>query len=166
MKSKGARHPSGASNAGRRSAAASHLVADDSLPGFVLKDDSPDAKDRVVIRFFKKTSGASVPSVLPAVRAASPGRYTSRCALIPLPPREGSREKLFSLEPTGGEGKAWEASQETSKMPDEPCGKLGPSYVGDRMFREMNGDPTRVVFIDMGSELQIFDPSTLTSVVP
>lgn len=142
-----------------------HLVADDAVPGFRLRDDT-DPAGRIVIRFFDKGAGQPVAAVLPAVRAASPGRDTARCVLRSLPPNPDLAGHLFALEPTGAEGKAWADSQRTATMPDAPCGPLGIAYAGDRVFREMADDPTHVVFVDMGSEIQIFDPATLRHAEP
>jgi hypothetical protein len=32
---------------------------------------------------------------------------------------------------------------------------------GDRYFSELQGDPARVAFVELGSEIQIYDPATL-----
>ena len=44
---------------------------------------------------------------------------------------------------------------------DLPCGDMGVGFVGDRYFQVMPGHPDRVVYVDRGSEIQIFDPATL-----
>ena len=134
------------------------LTADDTLSGFVLEDGAAGSKSPV-IRIFKKPADAPLKSVLAQVRKASPGKYTARCALVPAPELKGKR---FTLSPTGALEKAWQASQKDATMEDEPCGPLGEGYAGDRYFEATPGDPTTVVFVDMGSEIQIFDPDTLT----
>ncbi len=133
------------------------LAADDALPGFVLVGAAGFKSP--VIRIFKKAAGAPLTSVLAHVRKASPGKYTAGCALVPAPELKGKR---FTLSPTGARGKAWQASQKDATMTDEPCGHLGEGYAGDRYFEVSPGDPTTVVFVDRGSEIQIFDPDTLT----
>ena len=42
-----------------------------------------------------------------------------------------------------------------------PCGRWGPSESGQRVFTVVRGAEDRVAAIDMGSEVTIFDPSTL-----
>ena len=42
-----------------------------------------------------------------------------------------------------------------------PCGEMGPQFSGDRSFFAVEGDPTTVVFVEYGSEIQIFDASTI-----
>ena len=139
-----------------------HLLADNKLPGFVLIERGADGASRkVVIRAFKKPASAPVQSVLPAIRAASPGRHSATCRLQPAPKDMDHGPARFTLEPTGAAKTAWEASQTTSVEPDMPCGPLGVAYAGDRYFEALPGDPTTVVFLDMGSEVQIFDPQTL-----
>jgi hypothetical protein len=44
---------------------------------------------------------------------------------------------------------------------ERPCGFMGPGDVGDRYFVTLPGHPEIVVFIEAGSELQIFDAETL-----
>jgi hypothetical protein len=43
---------------------------------------------------------------------------------------------------------------------------MGVGFVGDRVFQVMADDPTKVVYIDYGSEIQIFDTATLKSLKP
>ncbi len=136
------------------------LVADDRIPGFVVEQDGKGDRSRPAVRIFRKAAKAPLQSVLAAAKAASPGRYTPRCAFAPWPSVKEAKGRV-ALEPTGAPAKAWAASQRTSTMPDEPCGPLGVGYVGDRYFQAVRGDPTVVVFIDRGSEIQIFDSDTL-----
>ena len=139
-----------------------HLVADNTLPGFVLVERGADGTPpRVVIRTFKKLASAPIESILPAVRSASPGRHSASCTLKPAPLDPNHGPARFMLEPTGAAKTAWEASETTSAEPDMPCGPLGVAYIGDRYFEALPGDPTTIVFFDMGSEVQIFDPKTL-----
>ena len=133
------------------------LTADDALPGFVLDNGSSELK-RPVILLFKKAAPSPLKSVLVDIRKASPGKYTASCAFVPEPQLGGKR---FTLSPTGRPGRAWQASQKDATMADEPCGRLGEAYAGDRYFEVAPADPTTVIFVDRGSEIQIFDPDTL-----
>ena len=138
------------------------LVADDSLPGFAIETSGPEGiTRRTVIRVFTKAADAPFDSVLPAIRAASPGPVTARCELVVVPPSDDLSGRLYELEPVGADKVAYDKANAVEPGP-APCGEMGISAVGDRFFKELADDPTKVVLIDMGSEIQIFDPSTLT----
>ena len=133
------------------------LVADDALPGFAIVSATDPAARRVVMRTFAKPAAASITAILPALRAASPGPHTASCTLQSTPGGPGR----YALSPTGNARAAWESAQTSAAEPDFPCGPLGVGYVGDRYVRLMPGHADTVVFIDEGSEVQIFDPATL-----
>ena len=120
------------------------IVADDALPGFVLEASGPDGPVRSV-----------------AVRAASPGPYSARCVFSPAPGVDNAGRARLVLEPAGEDKDRWEASVMSDTPMEKPCGELGVSIVGDRWFEEVAGRPTMAVFVEMGSEIQIFDPATL-----
>ena len=138
------------------------IVADDALPGFVLEASGPDGPVRsVAVRAFAKAAGAPLESILPAVRAASPGPYSARCVFSPAPGVDNAGRARLVLEPAGEDKDRWEASVMSDTPMEKPCGELGVSIVGDRWFEEVAGRPTMAVFVEMGSEIQIFDPATL-----
>lgn len=112
----------------------------------------------VVIRSFTKAPDAPIDAILPAVLAAS---ETSRrsCRLVPHA-RYGQWGAVWLLEPTGADKAAYDAANARAPQ-DEPCGRLSNGPVGERFFRAVPGDPGRIVFIDGGSEIQIFDPATI-----
>lgn len=145
------------------------LVADDRLPGFVLESTGPDGKSRkVAIRAFAKAADAPIESALPAIRAASPGAHTDTCALIPFDDadsRQFSRgAAVYTFEPTGAAKTAWDKAEADGGPADAPCGDLGIYFDRAPLFWILRGDPTTVVAVDMGSEIQIFDPTTLARV--
>lgn len=147
----------------------SRLVADDSLPGFVLQSSGPDGKSRkVAIRAFAKPADAPIASALPAIRAASPGAHTDTCALMPFDDadsRQFSRgAAVYTFEPTGAAKTAWDKAEAEGGPADAPCGDLGVYFDRTPLFWVLRGDPTTVVAVDMGSEIQIFDPATLAPV--
>jgi hypothetical protein len=136
----------------------SHLVADDSLPGFRLVSQSPDGEQStVVLHAFKKPTDAPMDAILNAVRTASPGPHTDSCTLKPT----ASDPNHFTLEPNGEAAIAWENSQTNGGDTPRPCGAYGVDFVGDRYFAVLPDDPTTVIYLNMGSEAQTYDPKTV-----
>ncbi len=136
------------------------LVADDKVGGFALAAMPPDAlPSRVVIRTFAKAKDDAVTSVLPAVLVAT-GHHRASCQLVETD--YGDWGKVWLLEPTGAEKATYDKLNAVEPQPN-PCGDLGIGPAGDKFFRVMADDPARVIYYDMGSEIQIFDPSTLKS---
>ncbi|MDC7683912.1 hypothetical protein PQU92_11540 [Asticcacaulis sp. BYS171W] len=142
-----------------------HLVADETLPGFgVVEGTAVDGFGyRPVIRTLPKAKDASIDAVLPEIRKLSPGPATASCVLTPAkdPTDPASKRALFELVPTGEAKTAWDKTIETGEGEAQPCGALGVGLAGNRVFEVLSGDPTRVVYIDYGSEIQIFDTRTL-----
>lgn len=137
------------------------LVADDALPGFVIESTAADAPGRAVaIRLFDKPAEAPIQTILPAVRAASPGAGSDACVLSPAPTGEQGGPQRFVFAPEGTAKAAYEAAVTGNDVPEPPCGPLGVSAAGDRYFLELS--PAKVAFIEAGSEIQIFDAATLT----
>jgi hypothetical protein len=138
------------------------LVADDVLPGFVLESTDPLRPERtVVVRLFDKAPDAPIGAVLEAVRDLSPGLNTPTCAFAPAPGVDHSRQDHYVLAPTGEAGKAYEAAVASNEVATPPCGPLGVSPTGDRYFMVAPAQPDKVMFVDRGSEIQIFDERTL-----
>jgi hypothetical protein len=142
------------------------LVADNSLPGFVLETNGPDGKSRkVLIRAFSKEAKAPITAALPAIRAASPGASSASCALVPFDDADNRRfargAPVFTFEPTGAAKVAWDKAEKEGGDHPAPCGDLGIYFDRAPIFWIMRDDPTTVIAADMGSEIQIFDPTTL-----
>ena len=137
--------------------ASAKLVPDDDVGGFaIVSSDSPRAK--VVIRTFIKEAAAPASAILPAVLAAT-GAHGASCRLVEHE-THGDWGAAWLLEPTGAGKAAYDAANAVEPQ-DTPCGELGVGPAGDRFFRVMPDDPSRVIYADMGSEVQIFDLSTL-----
>jgi hypothetical protein len=136
------------------------LVADDALPGFQREFTDPaGAVTRTpVIQIFTKPESAPINAILDAVRAASPG--AEACVIEP-----GSHGDHV-LMPTGDALIAYEKSfNGETEGPSQPCGPLGPSEVGGRTFRLVDGAPDKVAMINWGSEITQFDADTLRAVM-
>lgn len=138
------------------------LVADEALPGFQMQIDDAAAVPETypAIQVFAKPADATIAAVLTAVRAASPGPFTAECVLTPNTNDPSGMTFLFT--PTGTGKVAHEAfmagkSEENSM----PCGPMGPSEAGDRIFQVVAGAADKVVYVDLGSEIQIFDVNSL-----
>jgi len=138
------------------------IVADDGLPGFLIESAAtPDSTPTVVVRLFDKAADAPIESVLDAVRALSPGLNTPTCAFAPATGVDHEGKGHFVLTPTGAVKVAYDAKNSGDTMPEAPCGPLGVSPVGDRYFAVVPGHRDKVMFVDRGSEIQIFDEATL-----
>lgn len=135
-----------------------HLVPNDKLGGFDLATIGQPSSN--IIRSFMIPAGSGIDAALPAIRAASPGKDTATCALVPVPTFDAWAGKLYDLEPTGAAKKAYDKANVVEPQ-DPPCGALGIGPEGDRFFAILPTDPTRVLYVDMGSEIQPFDPNTL-----
>ncbi|WP_428149984.1 hypothetical protein [Brevundimonas sp.] len=142
-----------------------HMVYDASLPGFALEgtyDGQTGRSPAIVI--FKKATDAPLDSILAEVRARSPGPHSATCVLSTIPSPEGD---IAGFEPTGAVKTQWDAfasGAEGAEPMDAPCGDMGPQMSGDRGFRVLADDPTTVVFIEYGSEIQPFDFTTIRKV--
>lgn len=138
------------------------LVADDAVPGFRFESAAANGADLgIPIRVFTKPADAPIDAVLPAVRAASPGPATDTCVFAPTTGVDDAGHGRFNLVPTGASKTAWESSITMDASEYSPCGELGVSFSGDRTFEVMADHPDKVLFIDFGSEIQIFDASTI-----
>ncbi len=135
-----------------------HLVPNDKLGGFDLAMTGSAPEN--IIRSFTIPAGGKIDDALPAIRAASPGKDTATCALVPVPAFDAWAGKLYDLEPTGAAKAAYDKANAVEPQ-DPPCGDLGIAPAGDRFFTVMSADPTRVLYVNMGSEIQPFDPNTI-----
>jgi hypothetical protein len=142
------------------------LVADAALPGFSREVTMPEgvSSGRAIV-LFPKAETDPLNAVLPAVRAASPGAATATCEFEEMSDMVG----FYQFMPTGEARATYDAlispggdSATEGAEPDYmPCGVWGPSEAGQRVFTVVRGLETRVAAIDLGSDISIFDISTL-----
>lgn len=141
------------------------LVYDAALPGFVMTGNAAGEIWRnPAIVIFKKAADAPIDAILSEVRAKSPGPHSDTCVLATVPSPEGD---VAGFEPTGAIKAQWDAfaSGAADAEPMEPpCGEMGPQMSGDRGFRVLADDPTTVVFVEYGSEIQPFDPASIRKI--
>jgi hypothetical protein len=146
------------------------FVADPALPGFVRESPTPEGMLRVpVIVLFSKAETDPLNAVLPAVRAASPGRATATCEF------EEVKDMVshYQFMPTGEARKTYDALISPSadtlepKDPDYlPCGEWGPSEAGMRVFTVVQGAGDKVAGIHIPSDIPLFDVQTLRKTEP
>ncbi len=132
------------------------IMADAALPGFQREytDEAGKVFRTPVVQIFTKAADAPISAIIDAVRLASPG--ADACEIEP------GIQADFVLMPTGDALTAYEKSlSDPEAVPSLPCGPLGPTEVGGRTFRVVEGAPDKVAMIDWGSEIQPFDPDTL-----
>lgn len=134
------------------------LVPANDVDGFAIVPTAPARDRQIVLRTFRRARGAPVTAILPAVLKVT-GRAKSSCRLVEHR-NYGDWGTVWLLEPAGAQKRAYDIAN--AKEPQEnPCGALGIGPAGDRFFRVLPADPTRIVYADMGSEIQIFDLKTL-----
>jgi hypothetical protein len=126
--------------------------------------ESPDGVMRApVIVLFTKAETEPLNAVLPAVRAASPGAATATCEFEETADLVGH----YQFMPTGEARAAYDAliggggAPEAAEPDYMPCGVWGPSESGQRVFIVVRGAEDRVAAINLGSDITIFDASTL-----
>lgn len=151
--------------------AGSKLVADAALPGITLEIDAgpkpagepgagePDIIRTPIVQLFDIADGADFVSILPAVRAASPAPGNEACAFE----SSASSPGWLEFRPTGElkakyqlfiDGKANE--------PVQPCGELGPSESGFRLFTRLPGSPaTKAAVVYLPSDIPSFDMKSI-----
>lgn len=144
----------------------SKLVADAALPGITQEIDAgpkpagepgagePDIIRSPVVQLFDIAEGADIASILPAVRAASPAPGNEACAFEASADSPGWME----FRPTG-ELKAKYQLFIDGKADDPvmPCGEMGPSEGGFRLFARLPGSTTKVALVFMPSDIPSFD---------
>ena len=141
-----------------------HMVHDASLPGFALEGtyDGQTARSPTII-VFKKAADAPIDAVLAEVRTKSPGPHTAQCVLA-RPTYDGVAEGIYHLVPPATVQAQWDAQSSgegTGEPMDPPCGDLGEQMSGDRVFYVLDGDPTTVLWVNFGSEIQPFTAESI-----
>jgi hypothetical protein len=111
------------------------------------------------IRILPRAADAPLDSVLDAVRALSPGPASATCVFQAAAGVDHDGKNRFVFAPTGEAKAAYEAAISGPDVPPEPCGALGVGPTGQVTFELVGHD--KVVMINHGSEIQIFDAGTL-----
>jgi hypothetical protein len=82
------------------------------------------------------------------------------------PGRRQHAARLRAGNETGAAKAAWDKAEKEGGDAPAPCGDLGIYFDRAPIFWIMRDDPTTVIVADMGSEIQIFDPTTLRHLAP
>lgn len=139
------------------------LVGDESLPGFMIESAGENGPIRTqAIQIFPREKDAAIDTILPAIRALSPGPATDTCEFAPAQGHEDSGKARFVFAPTGAAKEIWEKALTGAGEPVAPCGPLGEAVWGQLTFELIGHD--KVAMIQHGSEVQIFDASTLKEI--
>lgn len=71
----------------------------------------------------------------------------------------------YTLVPTGQTKTAWDRAVASDTAPETPpCGAYGVAIVGDRYIEVQAAHPDRALFVELGSEMSIYEPSTIAFV--
>ncbi len=69
--------------------------------------------------------------------------------------------QIFEIKPTGKRKESFEATP-ADEIPEPPCGTLGQAVDYVAYFMIDAGHPDRVIYVDLGQDTPMFDPTTIT----
>lgn len=131
------------------------LVIESTVDGVVQRGDA--------IRLLTLREGG-LPALAADLLAQGNAPSGAQCALttapniVPLP----AGVKRYVLEPTGPAKAAWDKANASDTAPDTPpCGIYGVAVLGDRYIEIQDGHPDHAFFVELGSEVQIFEPNSI-----
>lgn len=142
------------------------LATDPASPGVWLTTTHPDLppERRLAFQVFKNEPDAPFEAMIAIAMAAGAAPADANCVLEPregAPPANGNDRRI--LAPSGATKEEWLAAlaADPPVATPLPCGTYGVALVGDRYFETDPARPGQVVFVDLGSERQIYEPDTL-----
>lgn len=145
--------------------ATQRLVGDDSARALVLEtlnDQGAVVARDAVIQLFEAAN--NLDSLAATLMQAGGAPVGATCALAPAPAVVPLPEGVqrYVLTPTGQTNVAWERAVTSDIAPDTPpCGRYGVAIVGDRYLELRPEHPDKAVFVELGSEIQIYEPNTV-----
>ena len=136
------------------------------LPGFELTIDGHP--EFTVIQAFAKPAEADVSAILPELRERGYIPDDDECNFEPasdatlqtIGPAPRTRA-FYEIMPAGARLEALEATP-SDEVPEPPCGRYGWSTHGVRSFMTDLAHPIRVIYMDLGQDGAMFDPTTIT----
>jgi hypothetical protein len=123
----------------------------------------PPERRRLAFRTFGKEPDQAPEALISTLLAAGAAPAEAHCALAPKEGAPPEGRQRFVLTPIADTKEAWLAAHAADPpvVTPLPCGAYGVALVGDRYFELDPAHPDRLVFVELGSELQICEPDTL-----
>jgi hypothetical protein len=140
------------------------LIADESAP-ILWREAVLDGQvmRSVAVQVFSKDKAAPLDSILASVFAAAPAPAGATCAFgaAAASDAQSANVKRYALVPVGETRTAYERTIASGEVAAPPCGAMGPTEAGERYFEVHDAHPDKVVFVELGSDLPIFEYNTL-----
>jgi hypothetical protein len=115
-----------------------------------------------VLRQFRKKPEEGPQALLPGLRTAGLVAADADCRFAPYTEQKAPPGwALWEVAPTGKLKEAFEALLD-DEVPEPPCGELGFAVDHIGYFMIADAHPERVLYVDLGQDGTMFDPSTIT----
>lgn len=121
-----------------------------------------DAEGHPVIWQFTRKAGDELDALLPELRSKNLIPNDDECKFQLREPAENyGAWTVYDIMPTGKRKVAFDAAPQ-DEIPEPPCGQLGLAvdYVGYFVVNKDHAD--RVLFLDLGQDVPLFDPYSIT----
>lgn len=113
--------------------------------------------ETVVAQIFPISADAGLDAVAAQLGAMGALKPDAGCSFASL--GKTADAERFVLQPAGAAAAAYDkAVASGGDMPAPPCGAYGVGPVGDRVFEVRAARPDLALYLDLGSELQAYDP--------
>lgn len=145
------------------------LVAEEALKTLFVEDVRDGQVTRSEAMRVLTLPAGGLPALAEQLAREGGASAPASCALEPVTNLGAQPEGVarYSLGPTGALKDAWDRAVKSDVAPDTPpCGRYGVAIVGDRYIEVQAAHPDKAVFVELGSEIQIYEPSTLMIAAP
>jgi hypothetical protein len=132
----------------------------ETLPGVFLEDvtsGSPVAINQLIQVFELKNK--SINSVIPLLADNEKWKVSDKCAFTKISNTRNNVTR-YTLMPTGDTLKKFESDSKNEPIPDT-CAGYGIGNSGTRYFEVYASNPNKVLFINIGQEMPMFDENTI-----
>lgn len=111
------------------------------------------------------TTGGGLDALTQLMMAQGAAPAGATCRLEPTQAAAPTGRKRYTLTPTGATKIAWERAVTSDTVPEQPpCGTFGIAPVGDRYVEIQDARPDTAIFVELGSEIQIYEPDSIAFV--